>query len=288
MRHMRISPFCEECLYQKERSKSENEDFLKEVRKLLEERDDQVSAPYMIYFFKKLYAKYGIVEKDWKPIKKQYNDLALSMEESIRKKIFESEDPLARAILYSRIGNYIDFGAMKDVDDSVFLKLFDQGVFSKEDWETYESFALQLKEANNFLLITDNCGEIVFDKLLLKVIKERFPKLHISVMVRGEEALNDATLEDAYDVGIDRYADTLLTNEKAITGTVYSVLSESSKKVIDQADIILAKGQGNYESLSSQGFHVFYLFLCKCQKFIERFSVPKLTGMFIEESPLQI
>jgi uncharacterized protein with ATP-grasp and redox domains len=101
-------------------------------------------------------------------------------------------------------------------------------------------------------------------------------------MVRGGEALNDVTAEDAEYVHIDRIAH-IVSNGKPVSGTVYELLSEEAKSYIDNADIIFAKGQGNYESLCMQGRHVFYSFLCKCDLFTGRFGVPRLTGMLVEE-----
>ena len=91
--------------------------------------------------------------------------------------------------------------------------------------------------------------------------------------------------EDAAYVGIDRLA-TIVSNGAAIPGTVYKMLSEDARRILDTADVILAKGQGNYESLSNQGRHIFYVFLCKCDLFTWRFQVPRLTGMFVEEKPM--
>ena len=101
-------------------------------------------------------------------------------------------------------------------------------------------------------------------------------------MVRGAEVLNDATLEDAKYVGLDETG-RIITNGDAVAGTVYELLSDEAKEALDSADLILAKGQGNYESLCRQGRHIFYSFLCKCDLFMARFDVPRLTGIFTEE-----
>ena len=105
----------------------------------------------------------------------------------------------------------------------------------------------------------------------------------MSVMVRGAEVLNDVTLEDAKYAGIDQLA-SLVSNGSSVAGTIYGMLQEEAKEAIDSADVILAKGQGNYESLCGQGRHIFYSLLCKCRLFTDRFDVPELTGVFIEET----
>ena len=113
-------------------------------------------------------------------------------------------------------------------------------------------------------------------------MKIRFPHLRLQVLVREKDVLNDVTPQDAEYVGIDRVAE-ILSNGAAIAGTVYHMLPEKAQKALDTADVILAKGQGNYESLTGQGWHIFFAFLCKCELFTSRFHVPPLTGMLVEE-----
>jgi uncharacterized protein with ATP-grasp and redox domains len=88
-------------------------------------------------------------------------------------------------------------------------------------------------------------------------------------LVRGGEVLNDATVDDAVYVGLDSIAETI-SNGDAIAGTVYDLMPVTAKKALDDADVILAKGQGNYETMSDQGRHIFYEFLCKCDLFTSR------------------
>ena len=180
-------------------------------------------------------------------------------------------------------GNYIDFGAMNEVDEDTFLGLFDRVDMQERDVPVYRSFLNACEKASEFLLITDNCGEIVLDKLMIRQLKNRFPKLHVTLLMRGKDVLNDATPADAVYFGLDALAD-IVDNGLAIAGTIPSMLPEPAFKALEKADVILAKGQGNYESLSRQGYHVFYAFLCKCELFMNRFQVPKLTGIFVEET----
>ena len=89
-------------------------------------------------------------------------------------------------------------------------------------------------------------------------------------------------MEDASYVGLDTVAE-LVHNGSSIAGTVYDTLPPEAKRALDEADVVLAKGQGNYESLCRQGRHIFYSFLCKCELFTQRFQVPKFSGVFAEE-----
>ncbi len=279
---MRISQRCAECLYERQKNKTNNAEYLAEIKRLLDNRKETDTSPYMVYLFNKAHLRFFGESADYSAIKKQYNDLVLSMEDTLRNEINSSEDPLATALIMARIGNSIDFGAMSSIDSDEFLALFHNTEMRKDDRITYESFLRECADAETFLLICDNCGEIVLDKLMLEQLKKRFPQLTVRAMVRGGEVLNDATADDARYVGLDNVAE-IISNGKAIAGTIYEMLSDDAKKILDTSDVILAKGQGNYESISGQGRHLFYEFLCKCDLFTTRFNVPKLTGMFIEE-----
>lgn len=279
---MRITESCAKCLYDKQKHLTEDEKYLEEIKHIIDNRGDEDTSPYLVYKFNKVYEKHFGKQTPYKDIKKKYNDLVLSMEDSIRGRIEASEDSLAQALAFARVGNYIDFGAMNHVDDATFLSLLESVEIREKDSEVMKSFVNQCEQAHHFLLITDNCGEIVLDKLFLEQLHKRFPELMIDVLVRGGEVLNDATKDDAEYIGISKWA-RVISNGQPIAGTIYEMLPDWAKEAIDEADVILAKGQGNYESLCKQGRHIFYSFLCKCELFTSRFEVPKFTGIFVEE-----
>lgn len=280
---MRVSKSCAKCLYDKQAHLSQDEIYLEEVRNIINNRKEKDTAPYLVYRFNQAYEKIYGKGISYKEIKKKYNDLVLSMETVLRKEIQASNDPIQTAFLFARLGNYIDFGAMNEIDDQKFLALFQEAEMSKKDKEVMISFLEQCKKAKTFLLITDNCGEIVLDKLFLEELKKCFPQLKITVLVRGGEILNDATREDAEYVGLDKIA-VIEDSANKVAGTIYDMLPKRIQDLMDHSDVILSKGQGNFESLSYQGRHIFYSFLCKCDLFIERFDVPVLSGMFVEEN----
>ncbi len=287
---MRIVPSCEKCLYERQKSIALNiqdevarENYLAEIRETLANRDEEDSAPYMVFCFGRILKKYFDSLDIYPDIKKEYNSLMLSMEEAIEANITASDDPLETAMVYARIGNYIDFGAMNHVDRGELLHLLEKESQSGLDKETYEAFCQECKNGKIFVLLCDNCGEIVLDKLFVRQLKKRFPHLEVFAMVRGEPVLNDATMEDALFSGMDTEA-TLISNGNGVAGTVVDMLSPQAKSVLEKADVILAKGQGNYESLSGYKKSVFYSFLCKCELFTTRFGVPRLTGMFVRET----
>jgi len=279
---MRLGDRCIKCTYDKEAGRTNDEEYLGKVREILDNWDPKVSAPYYEYLFNKMYAeKFGKIES-MAEIKKEYNDLVLGVEDEIRQKINESKDPLKTSLFMARIGNFIDFSAMKNVNKDEFItRLFDFTI-SEQDEKTYQSFCIQCETARNFLLVADNCGEIVLDRLFLEQLKKRYTHLERSVLVRGGEVSNDATMDDAVYAGVDKVAN-VVSSGVPVAGMIPDLMSPVALDTLMGADLIIAKGQGNFETVSDIGIHVFFSFLCKCDMFVEYFGVPRYTGMFIEK-----
>lgn len=251
---MRISESCAKCLYDKQKNKTDDAAYLAEVKSIIDNRRENDTSPYLVYLFNKVHTRMFGQGADYRDIKKKYNGLVLSMEDKLRSEIEAAADPLAKALMISRIGNYIDFGAMNQVDEDTFLGLFDKTEMCEKDILTYESFKKECEKAKSFLLICDNCGEIVLDKLMVEQLKKHYPDMVIRVMVRGGDVLNDATREDAAYSGIVDVAE-ILDNGEAIAGTVYELLSDEAKKVVDESDVILAKGdRGITSRCTDKGF----------------------------------
>lgn len=279
---MRVIESCAECLYKRQLRKTDNKECLAEIKAVIDNRAYDDPAPYLVYRFNQIYLKYFGSVASFRDEKIKYNDLVLSMEDALREEINSSDDPLLTAFSYARAGNYIDFGALSAVDEKTFLSLLESDSLSDNDLQTFESFTGQCKTAGSLLLLADNCGEIVLDKLFLEQLKKQYPQLKLSVMVRGGEVLNDVTVENAEYAGIGSVAE-IISSGIGVSGTVYRMLSDEAKSALDNAGVVLSKGQGNYEALSGQGRHIFYSFLCKCERFTNRFGVPRLTGIFVEE-----
>ena len=279
---MIMTDFCAECVYRKQAARTDDAEYLRYVRERLDSRGEKESAPFLVYLFNQEFARRGGRRRSWKEVRKSCNDLTLRMEDALAERIRDASDPLAEALLLARIGNYIDFSAQQDVSRETFLRQFDAS-FSEKDLAVYASFLRCCETGRRFLLLADNSGEIVLDKLFVRTLKARFPHLDITVMVRGGDVSNDALMEDAEYVGLTRET-RVISSGKPIAGTVPDMLSDEAREALDRADVILAKGQGNYETLSGWGYHVFYAFLCKCEAFTTLFGVPELTGMLIEEN----
>lgn len=150
----------------------------------------------------------------------------------------------------------------------------------------YEHFRADLMQAENLIYIMDNCGEIVLDKLVIQELKKEYPHLNIMAMVRGKDAINDATLEDARMTGINCEV-SIIDNNSSVQGVILSLLTKETQDIWNAADIIISKGQGNFESLYGCGKNIYYLFLCKCELFTKRFGVEQFQGMFLNENRIE-
>ena len=284
---MRVSPSCAACLWERQKQKTPNPDYLARVREIIDTRKEDDTAPYLVYLFAEAHEKFFGKPPSFRDVKKRYNDCVLRLEPAIRSRIAASPDPLAAALAFARAGNYIDFGALEKVEQDTLLTLLDTASLNERDLPAYREFLRACREAESFLLIADNCGEIVLDKLFLEELRKSFPRLSCAVMVRGSEVLNDATSEDAEQAGMGKVAE-IISSGAAAAGAIYQLMSSEARNALDTADVILAKGQGNYESLCNQGRHIFYSLLCKCELFTARFQAPLFTGIFAEERPVSL
>ena len=253
--------------------------------RLIGESDDNASAPGLVAKIQKVYEAYFGKTDDFAQIKHSFNQLMLSVEQGIADRIRSSREPLRNALTYARIGNYIDFGAMKDVDTKVLEEMIYAAEENLVDEKVYEQFTRELAQAKHLVYLVDNCGEVVLDKLAIRCIKDAYPQLEITAVVRGKEVLNDVTIEDAKETGLDKVAK-VLENGTDIAGTELSSVNEATKQAIHAADVIISKGQGNFETLNGCGLNIYYLFLCKCHMFVKRFEVAQNAGVFVREVDL--
>lgn len=289
---MKVSAECMHCLvrrqaetikkYSDEEKKAE---YMGKVLGIIAAGAAEEPAPVLLSHIGRLHETYFGKPFSFEELKKGYNAMLLEKETEIRKSIIESKKPLALALRYAQIGNYIDFGALGSVDDAKLQGFLEQAETLLLSEETYRNFTEDLKTVRKLVFLTDNCGEIVLDKLLLEQIAEAAPHVEKNIIVRGEPVLNDATMEDALQVGIDHQGK-IIPNGTNIAGTYLPWLSAEAKQAVDEADILIAKGQGNFESLHGCGLNVYYLFLCKCQWFMERFGLPQYSGVFVREFDL--
>ncbi len=204
-------------------------------------------------------------------VKKSSNEIALSFVNTFQKQLDQSETPLELGIRIAAAGNIIDFGA-KDhaqLDIAKELSIVNDLKFGKYDFHT---FVDRLKTTQKLLFICDNAGEIVFDKILMRVIKSIYPTIQIVAAFRHIPIINDATIEDAMDIGMQEYAK-IISSGSVYPGTILGETSSQFRENYANADLIISKGQGNFETLLNEADErVFFLLRIKCE------TMAKLSG----------
>lgn len=224
---------------------------------------------------------------DYTEIKKHYNQLMLDCFPYMKNRVNIAEDHLKMAIQYAMVGNYIDFGALENVNEIKLKTQLDEAVNIHIDPNLLAVFQKDIVNANRLVYFTDNCGEIVTDKLFISTLRDINPDLYISVIVRGKPVLNDATLEDAKYIHMENVAQKVIGNGTGMPGNVIGVISQEAMEEIKNADLLISKGQGNYEGLSGCGLNIYYFFLCKCEMFMRRFGVEQFTGIMTREEVIK-
>lgn len=284
---------CKQCLFKKNISnakefpKEKIENFEEGISKLINEFGDRKSAPFIQGKIDELYAECFGKKRDFTDIKKKYNLFLLEKEEVIKNTIRESNDIISACIRFASSGNYIDFGVVDNVDNKILDKLLDKAMSEQICEEDLLKFKNDLENAKKLVYLTDNCGEIVLDKIFIEFLKELYPHLSITAIVRGGDTLNDATLCDAEMVGLDKTV-TTISNGTAIPGTDMEEISEEAKKALLDADIIISKGQGNFETMFGEGLNAYFIFMCKCEMFVERFGLTQFSSVFLNEKDIVI
>lgn len=267
---------------QYEKDKNKKLKFMKEVFKIISLSEKEDTSPYInARIMRYLNSELNLGDVYYE-IKKEYNEFLISMEEEILKNIYSDEDRVLVALKYAMVGNFIDFGAMDKVDIDKLKSLIKNASEQEINVNEYKKFIEKLKTAKQLVYIIDNSGEIVFDKIFIKIIKEVYSHIVIDVIVRGKPVYNDATIVDAEEVGLCNIVN-VIENGTDIPGTQLNEINIKSKDKIDNADLIIAKGQGNFETLFGCGKNIYYIFLCKCDLFTNRFNMEKFKGIFVNE-----
>lgn len=289
MEIIRLYPECVKCLLSKQLEKCPDDtpleqkvEYIQKVLKIVADAPKSTSAPVLVRQMYDLQKEMFGIYTDYTEIKSYFNKVMLGLEDKLWMEIHNAEDSLKRAIQYAMIGNYIDFAALKNVDEKILLGFLDKASEEQVDEKELESLRKEIESGKEVVYILDNCGEIVTDKLFMRLMKQMNPQIHITAMVRGGQVMNDATREDADEVELDKIT-TVIDNGSNIAGISLSDIKDEAKEILDNADLIIAKGQGNFETLHQCGKNIYYIFMCKCTMFMNRFSLPQFTGVLVNE-----
>lgn len=285
----RLRPECITCTcdkylgkYPEDASEEAKIDYMQKVLTLIAKAPKTDAIPVIVRDINNVRMEMFGEADNYTRIKIHFNQIMLEKEEEFRRQIVKAEDPLKMALQLSMVGNYIDFGAMKNVDEEKLNQLLGTAADQQIDEDAYSHLKQDLSTAERFVFFTDNCGEVVLDKLLIEEIQRQYPQVSVSIVVRGAETLNDVTRMDAAQVGLGEIA-YVVDNGNDVAGTWVPELSEEALARMESADVMLAKGQANFETMRCCGKNIYYLFLCKCHIFSDMFGVEPFSGMLVRE-----
>ena len=219
------------------------------------------------------------LEDDYTQVKHSFNSLMLSLYAQLKAQVEASEDPLRMAIQLSMAGNYIDFGVLGNVEAADALDMLEQAAEKPVDEAEYARLKQDLEGEGELVFLHDNCGEVVLDRLLLETIHSRYPRKKLVSVVRGGPILNDATIGDAREAGLAEVAEVVENGLTDIAGTQLDMLPEAVRLRLERSGMIIAKGQGNFETLTGCGLNVYYLFLSKCASYTQWFGFERFSGI---------
>ena len=271
---MRIKEKCLPCMVDqvikvaKLTGAKDREVLYKLIFKKLSEMDFNKTTPELIGENFRILKQHIGCEDPYLETRKYYNELFLVQLDSFEAKIDQAEDPFYLAVKYAILGNVIDFNPIHNSCMSDILERFWQIEKQQLTIDHTDALIRDIKKGKKLLYLGDKCGEICLDKLLLKKIKALNPDIQLYFGVRGEPVVNDSISEDAYSVGIDAYA-TVISNGDCSLGTVLGRTSEAFRRLYEEVDVVLAKGQANYECLSEEEKNIYFLLFTKCQMIAE-------------------
>lgn len=241
---------------------------LEKVAGLLPTFSLDARPPEMAYIVNKVVREVTGVEDPFEEDKRESNRIALRMAPEVRRQIRAASDPLLSAIEFSIAGNSIDLGANHDLDLDTTLRQIVEDEMMRIKTEDPSRFRLNelrdsLRNSSSLLYLADNAGEIVFDMLLIELIREEYPDLEITVAVRNSPIINDVTMKDAEQIGLTRLV-RVISSGSDTAGTLMEMCTPEFRELFYSADTVIGKGQGNFETLSDIDREVFLLFKTKC------------------------
>jgi len=236
-----------------------HEQVLREVLVLAKVLDMSQSPPVMGQKIHRLIRELVGTEDPYRDVKRRFNNTALKLYPKMRTHIIESKNTLETAIRLAIAGNIIDFGVNGELQESDLEKAINECLADGFSDMQLGPFEQALNDAEEILYIADNAGEIIFDRLLI----EQLPVGKVTVVVKGAPVINDATMKDAFVAGLHRIVE-VIDNGSDGPGTILETCSRVFVDRFEKADLVIAKGQGNYETLSDIDKNIFFVLKAKC------------------------
>ncbi|MGB8225764.1 MAG: ARMT1-like domain-containing protein, partial [Sedimentisphaerales bacterium] len=223
-----------------------HERVVREVLRLASNLDMSQSPPKIGQQIHRLIREQTGVEDPYYMVKKKFNNASLELYSKMRHLIIESKDPLETAVRLAIAGNIIDLGVKSQLRETDLAETVNRCLSDEIADMQLDAFRNAVNDAREILYIADNAGEIVFDRLLI----EQLPIEKVTVAVKGSPVINDATMEDAIIAGLPKIVE-VINNGSDAPGTILESCSQDFRNRFEKADLIIAKGQGNYETLSN-------------------------------------
>ena len=231
---------------------------LRKVLRAASEMDMRMAPPAMGQQIHRLIRRLTGQDDPYRDVKDRFNRFAMGLYPEMKARVEAAADPLAAAVRVAIAGNVIDFGVRSDLTEAAVRETIDRAM-GEPICGSVDDLRGAAAEARDILFLADNAGEIVFDRVLI----ETLPTEKVTVVVKGRPVINDATIDDARAAGlIGRVA--VIDNGSDAPGTLLDTCSDALRKRFDDADLVIAKGQGNYETLSDAGREILFLLMAKC------------------------
>ncbi len=239
-------------------------ELMRRIARLVASIPDDVSPPeFAIDVYRTISEVTGVMDP-YEEIKKESNRIVLELLPILVEKIKRAQDPLKEAVFFSIAGNIIDFGVAQEIDVLAELnRLVREERLTEGHFFQIDLFFQGLFSARKILVIGDNCGEVVLDKMFIEMVKHRWPEKEFVFAVRGGPIINDVTLSESIAIGMNSVAKIVSIGIPA-PGAVLHRCSPEFLVEFRSADMVISKGQGNFEALSDVDREVFFLFMAKC------------------------
>lgn len=239
-------------------SEDEQSRLVRNILQWIAEIDVTQSPPAISQIINRQVRRLLVMDDPYRAAKDSHNALAAAMIPAIRRRIAASFDPLIMAVRYAITGNIIDLGAKNIIGYGEIYEEM-QSAPLQPIFGDMETFKKACGQGQTILYLADNAGEIFFDRLLI----EQLSGAKITMAVRGAPVINDATRTDALAANLEDLVE-IIDNGSDAPGTILNDCSAEFRRRFDEADMVIAKGQGNFESLSDEPRDIFFLFRAKC------------------------
>lgn len=236
------------------------EEIIQQVLKEMVDFDFNESPPYMSHIIHKIVRDISGIKDPYQEVKHKFTMLGLKLYDELKELVQNSTDPFATALRISIAGNIIDFGVFAEVSEKEVYYSINKCLQASLPIEIINNLKADIKKANNILFLGDNAGETVLDRFLLA----EMPLERTTYVVKGSPIVNDATMKDAKEAGLTDLLP-VIDNGSNAQGTILHLCSTEFNNLLKEADLIIAKGQAHYETMSNLKLNrVYHLLQAKC------------------------